>query len=560
MAALALPPAKRRAAPWLVVAGAVAIAAVAFFAGHRLAGPKATEAPIYHRLTFRRGNISSARYAGDGKTIVYSAAWEGEPRRLYSTRPESPDSLALAFPLSDVASIASSGELALIMNRRTVRAYARIGTLARASLSGGAARAVLEDVQDADWLPDGSGFAAARYVDGRYRLEFPVGKSVYESGGYISDVRVSPDGALAAFLDHPILGDDRGSVAVVDRSGKKRALSGEYSSTQGLAWAHDGREIWFTGADKGSARALHAVTPSGALRTVARTSGSLHLGDVAADGSVLLWDENSRIGLTGRMRGDTKDRDLSWFDWSDVPVISGDGKTLVFTEQGDGGGPEYSVYLRNMDGSPAVRLGSGEATDISRDGKWVLAVRLNPAPAQLVLLPTGAGEAKPVTGDALAHDFAWFTEDGTHVVFNGFEPGRPPRVYLQSLSGGTPKAITPEGVDGLPSPDGTLVAFGGKIYSADGGAPRPIPGIEPADRIIAWASESPGFYVGRRQDSGDFQMFLLDAAGRRTLAHQLERVPGSTLGQWFASTPDGSAYVWTYSVAQSDLFRVTGLK
>jgi len=198
----------------LVAAGGLAVATVAFFAGHRLAAPAPAEAPAYHRLTFRRGNISSARYAGDGKTIVYSAAWEGEPRRLYSTRPESPDSLALAFPVSDVASIASSGELALIMNRRLVRAYARVGTLARASLSGGAARAVLEDVQDADWLPDGSGFAAARFVDGRYRLEFPVGKSVYDSGGYISDVRVSPDGALVAFLDHPILGDDRGSVAI----------------------------------------------------------------------------------------------------------------------------------------------------------------------------------------------------------------------------------------------------------------------------------------------------------------------------------------------------------
>ncbi len=558
--ALTLPPVRRRATPWLVAAGVVAIAAVAFFAGHRTAEPVAPAAPSYHRLTFRRGNISSARYAGDGKTIVYSAAWEGEPRRLYSTRNESPDSLTLAFPEADVASISSSGELALIMDRRSVRAYARIGTLARASLSGGAARAVLEDVQDADWLPDGSGFAAARYVDGRYRLEFPVGKSVYESGGYISDVRVSPDGALVAFLDHPILGDDRGSVAVVDRAGKKSTLSGEYSSTQGLAWAKGGQEIWFTGADKGSARALYAVNTTGTLRTVDRVTGSLHLGDVGADGSVLMWDENSRIGLTGRMRGDTKDRDLSWFDWSNQPAISDDGRTLVFTEQGDGGGPEYSVYLRSLDGSPAVRLGAGTAADLSQDGKWVLTVRLNPAPAQLMLLPTGAGEAKQVTDDALAHDLGWFTSDGTHVVFVGFAPDHQPRLYLQALSGGTPQPITPEGVTGIPSPDGTLAAFDGKIYSADGGAPRPILGIEPGDRIIGWASQSRGLFVGRRLESGDFQIFHLDAGGRRTLAHQLERVPGSTMGQSFAITPDGSAYVWTYSVAQSDLFRVTGLK
>jgi Tol biopolymer transport system component len=559
MAALDLAPARRSATPWLLAAGAAAIAAVAFFAGHRTAGPVATAAPEYHRLTFRRGNISSARYAGDGKTIVYAAAWEGEPRRLYSTRAESPDSMTLAFSNADVASISSSGELALVMNRRTVRAYARVGTLARASLSGGAARAVLEDVQDADWLPDGSGFVAARYVDGRYRLEFPVGKSVYESGGYISDVHIAPDGALVAFLDHPVLGDDRGSVAVVDRAGKKRTLTGEYSSTQGLAWASGGKEIWFTGADKGSARALHAVTTAGTLRTVDRVTGNLHLGDVGADGSVLMWDENSRIGVTGRMRGDTKDRDLSWLDWTDNPVLSDDGKTMVFTEEGDGGGPEYSVYLRGMDGSPAVRLGPGSATDLSQDGKWVLTVRLNPSPAQLVLLPTGAGEVKAVTNDALAHDFGWFTTDGAHIVFAGFEAGHPPRLYLQPLSGGTPKPITPEGVTGIPSPDGTLTAFGGKIYAASGEAPRPIPGIEPDDRVVGWASQPGGLFVARRLDPGDYQMLLLDAAGRRTPAHQLERVPGSTVGQWFAITPDGSAYAWTYSVSQSDLFRVTGL-
>ena len=260
MAVAGLAPAKRSLTPWLAGAGAVAVALAAFFAGHRTAGPAATEAPVYHRLTFRRGPIGSAHYASDGKTIVYSARWEGEPLRLYSTREESPDSLSLAFTDATVASISASGELALIMNPRNLAGYATIGTLARASLSGGAARAVLEDVQGADWLPDGSGFAVAHLVDGRYHLEFPVGKSVYDTGGYVSDVRVSPDGALVAFIDHPVFGDDRGSVAVIDRAGKKRTLAGEYSSAQGVAWANQGREIWFTGADRGSARTLFAVS------------------------------------------------------------------------------------------------------------------------------------------------------------------------------------------------------------------------------------------------------------------------------------------------------------
>jgi len=561
MAVAGVLPARRRMMPAVVAAGVVAVAVVAFFAGHRVAGPAVSEAPAYQRVTFRRGNIFSARYAGDGKTIVYSAQWGDEPRRLYSTRVESPDSLTLAFPDADVVSISSAGELALVMNRRVLRAYARVGTLARASMSGGAARAVLEDVQDADWLPDGSGFVAARYVDGRYRLEFPVGKTVYESGGYISDVRVSPDGKLVAFLDHPFLGDDRGSVAVVDHSGQKRTLAGDYSSAQGVAWAHNGSEIWFTASDKGNARALYAVTTAGALRTVARTPGSLHLGDVGADGSALVWQENSRTGIVGRARGDAKDRDLSWLDWSTVPRVSDDGRTLLFTEQGDGGGPDYSVYTRTMDGGPAVRLGSGAGMALSPDGKWVLTMRFNPAPAQFVLLPTGAGESKVLTSDALAHEIGRFTSDGKQIVFQGFEPGRQPRLYLQDLGGGGPKPITPEGVTGWLSPDGTLVAFDGKLYPTRDGSPRPIPGIEPDDLLAGWGSDSRTLFLLRRLPTGEAEVFRLDVTtGRRTVEHQIVRVPGATAGVWFAITPDGSAWVTTYFLAQAELYRVTGLK
>ena len=556
-----LPAARRPLKP--VIAGLLllVVAAAAFMAGHRLAGPAVSEAPAYQRLTFRRGNIFSARYAGDGKTIVYSATWGDDPRRLYSTREGSPDSLTLPFPDADVASISSSGELALVMNRRILRGYARPGTLARASLSGGAARAVLEDVQDADWLPDGSGFVAARLVEGRYRLDFPVGKPVYESGGYISDVAVSPDGALVAFVDHPVLGDDRGSVAVIDRAGKKRTLTRDYSSAQGVAWSHRDGEIWFTASDKGSARALYAVTTAGALRTLTSAPGSLHLGDVGADGSALVWQENARSGIVGRARGDTTDRDLSWLDWSTLPRLSNDGRTLIFTEEGDGGGVEYSVYMRTIEGSPAVRLGSGYGVAISPDGQWVLTVRLHPSPAQYVLLPTGAGEPKVVTNDALSHELGGFTADGTHIVFSGHAPDRPPRLFLQDLAGGAAKPITAEGVPGALSPDGKLVAFDGKLYAIDGAAPRPIPGIETDEQVEGWASDSHGLFVRRRLPSGEYQVFRLDiGTGRRTLEHQIARVPGAGPGPWFTITPDGSAYFMSYSSAQADLFRLTGLK
>ena len=549
----------RRLFNGLLAGAAVLLVAAAFFAGRHLSAPPAQGAPDFHRLTFRHGYVSSARYAGDGKTIVYGANWEGEPHRLYQTRPESPDSLALAFPAADIAAISNSGELALILNRKVLRGFARTGTLARASLSGGAARSVLEDVQDADWLPDGSNLVVARYVDRRYHLEFPVGKVVYESSGYVSDVRVSPDGSLVAFLDHPIFGDDRGSVAVIDRNGKKRILASEYSSTQGLAWANGGTEVWFTGSVQGSARALFAVSLKGALRMVSRVPGSLRLADIGADGSTLLWQENVRIGLTGRARGETRDRDLSWFDWSNSPKLSTDGKAFIFSEQGDGGGPEYSVYLRGMDGSPAVRLGPGNGLALSPDGKWAATQRINPPPAQIVLLPTGVGDVKQVTSDAISHENAWFTADGTGIVFLGFAPDRPSRLYVQSLSGGAPTPITPEGVTGVPSPDGTFVASKSSLYPTDGGAPQPIPGIDPDDRIVGFALEPRSLFVVHKQAVDDWQILKLDAAGHRTLLHQIVHVSATSGGQNFTVTPDGSVYVMTYAVDQADLFRVTGL-
>ncbi len=559
---LAVPVAARASMRWVFGAAALAVVVgvAGFLAGRQLGQPAHPPSARFQRLTFGRGGIYSARFAGDGKTIVYSATWGDEPRRLYSTQEGSPDSLALVYPSADIAAVSSSGELALIQNRRAILGYARVGTLARASLSGGAARAVLEDVQDADWLPDGSGFAVARYVEARYRLEFPVGKTVYHTAGYISDLRISPDGERVAFADHPLLGDDRGSVAVVDGAGKKRTLSGDFSSVQGVAWSPDGKEVWFTASDQGNARALFAVTLEGTARVVTRVPGSLHLGDVGADGSVLLWQENTRNGLMVRTPADAADRDLSWLDWSTLPKLSADGKTLLFTEQGDGGGAEYSVFLRPMDGGPAVRLGAGLGAALSPDGKWVLNLHLNPAPSQYVLLPTGAGEARELTHDALSHRLGWFVRGGTHIAFVANAPGEKSRNYLQDLGGGAPQPITPEGVEGVPSPDGNLVAFEGNLYGA-GMAPRPIPGSEPADQPVGWTSDSRSLFVRKVLDSGAQKVFRLDLdTGRRTLLHEIASMPRAEPRAWFTITPDGSTYAFSYGTSEGDLYRVTGLK
>ncbi|MGZ6988235.1 MAG: protein kinase domain-containing protein, partial [Thermoanaerobaculia bacterium] len=158
----------------LLAALGVAATALVAFAARRLASPGVAQPARYRQLTFRRGTILTARFAKDGESIVYGAAWDGGPFRVFSMRAGSPESAAVALPPADVLSISTSEELALALNRRFAFGWITSGTLARAPFAGGAPRQLLEQVEEADWGPDGS-LAVVRIVRGETRLEWPEG-------------------------------------------------------------------------------------------------------------------------------------------------------------------------------------------------------------------------------------------------------------------------------------------------------------------------------------------------------------------------------------------------
>src|ERR1700739_2097891 len=195
--------------------------------------------PLYHQLTFRRGTIRSAHFTPNGQSVVYGASWEGSPTDLFITSPESPQSRSLNLVGAALLAISSSGEIAVSMDSRPSGVYAQVGTLARVPLNGGSPRAILENVQWADWSPDGNDLAIVRDVNGRNRLEFPIGKVLFETSGWISHPRVSRKGDQVAFLDHPLPGDDSGSVKIVDLSGNVKTVASGFQTAQGLAWAAD---------------------------------------------------------------------------------------------------------------------------------------------------------------------------------------------------------------------------------------------------------------------------------------------------------------------------------
>jgi Tol biopolymer transport system component len=562
----------------MVCLGFLIALAVGLMAGKRLWGSSAASAPLYHEITFRRGEIRSARFAPDGQTILYSAAWQGNPVETFSARQGMVESRSLGLGRAELMAISSRGEMALSLGSHPVGTWINVGTLARAPLAGGAPRPIVEDVEWADWSPDGNSLAVVRNVGGRDRLEYPIGKVLYEtSGGWISYPRVSPKGDFVAFMDHPNQGDDGGQVAVVDVSGHKRELTREWYGTQGLAWSPDGKEVWFTASELGLFHYITAVDLSGKHRLVTRVPGSLVIFDIWQDGRVLLARADRRREVMGLAGGAAKERDLSWLDYSYPADLSADGKTLLFDEEGIGGGVQYgdtqdltyAVYVRNTDGTPAIRLGEGGASALSPDQKWVLVVTPI-SPGQMRLLPTGAGETKSLTNDSINHQWARWFPDGKRFVFSGNEPGRGVRFYMEDISGGKPQAISSEGVEAQDfaiSPDGQMVVgIGpdqkGYIFPVSGGDPRIVKGMEAGDLPINWSQDARSIFLYRTGEVPAKVYRLELATGKKTVWKEiapLDPTGVSTIGP-ILMTPDGKTYVYGFHRTLGDLYLVEGLK
>jgi Tol biopolymer transport system component len=524
--------------------------------------------PSFRQITFRRGVVYSARFAPDVKTIIYSAAWDGSPADLYSTRGDNLESRSMGLAGAQIAGISSKGEMAILL-RSKVGIFEQDGTLARLPLAGGAPREVLDDANWADWSADGSNLAISHGQDGFEQLEFPIGKVLYRTAGWIGDPRVSPKGDRIAFLAHPATGDDGGSVAVVDLHGKVTELSTGWVCAEGLAWSPNGNEVWFTATKAGVSRALYSVDLSGRQRLIERVPAELTIMDTARDGRALLKRELTRHEIKALVAGATQEQELAWFDASLPAALSNDGKTLLFAEVGEAGGATYGAYLRGTDGSPAIRLGDGQPFALSPDGQWALCAT-HDSPRQLVLLPTKTGKAIVLTNDSIDHLGAAWLPDGERIVFSGTQPGHALALYSQDLDGGKPKAITPDGGGTLAvliSPDGKLVVGTGPdgryyFFQIDGGQAHPVPGIVPGEYIDGWSEDGRSYFVHNSMGL-PFTISRIDFASRkRTIWKQI--TPADSAGvdaiQGIAITPDAKSFVYSYRRRLSDLYLVEGLK
>jgi eukaryotic-like serine/threonine-protein kinase len=554
---------------WGALAGVLLLAllTVVFLFGK----PRERPLPSYHQVSFRRGTIWAARFTPDANTIVYSASWGGKPLDILSARPGSTESRSLALGDTDLLAVSSTGEMAVLLHRRELARFVSRGTLGRVPLAGGAPREVLEDVREADWSPDGTNLAIVHDVGDRERLEFPMGKLLFESSGWISGIRISPKGDRIAFMEHSSRWDDRGWISVVDLAGHKRRLSAEFSSEQGLAWSPGSDEVWFTATKSGEAFALRSVTLGGSERVMVRVPANLMLHDIAGDGTLLLSSYKHTTPIIAVMPGQTAERDLSWLDEIGLFDVSADGTSFLFQYYGEDSGPNYTSYLGKTDGSPAVRLGEGAAVSLSPDGKWALTI-LNTS-HQVVLLPTGAGQTRTLERNGLeAEGDDTFTPDGSRIVFTGRAPGQERRSYVQDISGGEPRALTPEGFTGSRvftgprvSPDGRLLLAkdaAGKIvlFPIQGGEAREVHGLNSGEAVAHWSTDGRWLYIYRLRQP--FQIFQLDpVSGRRQLLRTIEPSdPAGIVGdvETFVLA-GGKSYVYSFQRHLSELYLVKNM-
>ena len=557
----------------LAAMAAAAVGIVAFIAGERIGVWKALEAPrpTERPLTFRRGYLTGARFAPDGQTVIYSAAWDGKPSEIFTTRIDSPESRPLGIFPAGILAVSSTGEMAISMGCED-RWDPCYGTLARVPLNGGTPREVVEDVGSADWSPDGKALAAIHVVGGKYRVEYPIGKVLYQTDGFLSHLRISPRGDSVAVLEHPSRDSQRGTVCVVDKDGHKRNLTAEYSVVGGVLWGKDGNEIFFGGSTGPTARMIQTISAVNLSGRVRPAPWVPSLDDVSRDGRFLSHSSPTRSDVTGLPPGAARERNLSWLGTSEAADLSADGRTLLFSESGPAVGKSFATYRRKTDGADAAFLGEGKALALSPDEKWALALQSIPTP-HLVLLPMGAGDARSLPGGGIIqYHWAFFFPDGRRIGFAAEEKNRPPRSYIQDLEGGAPRPFGEEGMRAsLVSPDGKEIAGstpdGQFLYRTDGeGTPRPIAGTRPDDFLVQWAADGKSLFV-RGAEERPLTLYRVNlSTGKRELWKEL--APPETAGfleygsgpKGVRVTPDGRSYVYTYWSRLGGLVVIEGLE
>lgn len=568
----ALPAVRRpRAVPILSAALVLAVAATAWLALRPTAQPALA---VLQRITYQRGTVEGARFTDAGRNLVISADWNDAPAiSVYSGAIPASASLpalqAMASAQGVVVAASSAGDIALL---GADPQFGMASLLSVISAGGSAPRPTLPDATGAAFAPGSSRLAVARRApQGVSTLEYPVGHVLYRTGGFCTDLHFSPDGRSIAFLDHPSLQDDRGAVALVDLQGHERRLTHDFFTAKGLAWADKGQQIWFTASDTED-RSLYAVTLKGRLRQVWQAPSRLTLEAVAPDGRVLLTSDDLRSSVRVITPHDPAGEEITIHDYSIFATVAADGSEVLVDDEVGGEQNDYTTWLHTL-GSNAlpVRLGKGLPAALSPDGHWALTSLID-ADHQLMLLPTGPGEPRPLTPVKLqlrGLDLAAFTPSGAVVAIARRSANHPYRTYLIQRNGNV-RPVTPPGIVGMwPTSDGKYVlaellsSHAWALYPLAGGAPTPEPAMPAGYLPLGFQSNDNQLLIRPAAASGTSQgIFSLNLrTGQRTPVMTV-RPPvtaGLTLFRITSASRDGKTVAYYYQTVLSTLYVIKGL-
>jgi len=557
-----LTPARRllRAAPLL--AGA-ALVAIGIAAGWRLFE---RSPPTFQPLTFRRGWIEYARFAPDGRTVVYAAGWEGRPLELFQTRTDSPESRALGLSHANVLAVSSQGQMAIIVDPDPAHSgYVSMGTLAVTPVNGAAPpRELLTGVTGADWMPDGRDLCVSHGSGSTATIELPPGNAIYRPHGATFFLRVSPDGRYAAFLD-----SGTNSIVALDlaRRSTRTLVEGLSPNLWGMAWAPSSQELWFTyGSARPDAKDILAVDLEGRRRLVYRSPGDLSILDIAPSGRALLHRSVCRTSVMASFGEDAPAQDVSVANSSWLPTMSADGRTLLMCEGA------FDTYLRRV-GSEPVRLGEGEPMDLSPNGSSALVIR----DRHLEVVSTGPGLPRSLDLGAIIPEKARFIPpDGRRVVVLGRErDSESMRFWVADASGGKPRAL-----DGSPpqlmddrcfgvSPDGRFVAMVNEpqgtvgLLPLDGGPTRDVGQVPAGLCVRRWSGDGQSIFLARLGPYVSCQLtrFSLSSGRLDVLRDVAPPDKAGVEGCWDSVTSaDGSAVASVHRRCLTDLLVAEGLR
>lgn len=518
----------------------------------------------FRQITLERGTVFRGRFSADGTRVVYSARWGNEPLNVYVTRADRGLRVAPILTNADVLSVSATDELLVLLEPEDNIWFTHRGTLARRALDGGEPRPLLANVREADWFPDGTNIAVVRSeLSGAVLELYPSGRELYRNAGYMAQLRVSPDGRQIAFQDHPVIGDNRGVVKLVDvKSEGVRTLTESWLAMEGMAWR--GRELLISGIKAGAMTEVYSLSLSGAHQRILAGVTDLFVQDVRG-GELLLARGDFQSEFMGEVAGEKGERLVYWMEKGTLSSISRDGRKFGFTSEA--GTHNYDLLLWNN--GRVYQLGEGVPVSISGDGQWIAGILFDPP--ELRLYPVGMGVARKVPLHGIAPFHANFFPDGSRLLVLGHEPGKGMRHFIVKLDGSAPEPLTPEGSASISrwgravAPNGEMVCVRNAqnksvIWPLTGGKPRIVESISTNEVVLAFSKDSQSLYVSEAIAAKAVYRVEI-ATGDRSVAREIP--PVERTGLFWNGAPvfseNGQSYLRSVHRYYSTLFVGSGL-